>query len=348
MSRNLTMMQRNRNAPTLKLPANVQIEPVGQCNLRCEMCSIQFRKDGPPYGPPAFMKFETFTDIIDQFAGMEELHLQGLGEPMMHPRFFDMVEYAVKRGIRVSTNSNLTLVNDRRAERCVTSGLDSLQISIDGSSAETYERIRVRAHFDRVVANVERVLAARQRLASETPRLRLVMVMMRRNLHELPDLVRFAYRYSIESIFVQHLCHDFGEATLPEHYLPMRDFVQSETLLEEDPQRIEHYFGEARKVAQESHIDLRLPHARIRLHPPGTPGPQRCDWPWTGAYFSFQGYAMPCCMVSTPDRINFGNISEQSADGLWNGPCYQEFRNRLSSEKPPDVCRSCSVYKGIF
>jgi MoaA/NifB/PqqE/SkfB family radical SAM enzyme len=42
------------------------------------------------------MKFETFTDIIDQFAGMEELHLQGLGEPMMHPRFFDMVEYAVK------------------------------------------------------------------------------------------------------------------------------------------------------------------------------------------------------------------------------------------------------------
>src|ERR1700730_634661 len=141
--------------PTLKLPTNVQIEPVGQCNLRCQMCSIQFRKDGPPYGPPAFMKFEVFTDIIDQFVTMEELHLQGLGEPMMHPRFFDMVEYAVKRGIQVSTNSNLTLVNDRRAERCVTSGLDSLQISIDGSTAETYERIRVRAHFERVVANVE-------------------------------------------------------------------------------------------------------------------------------------------------------------------------------------------------
>ncbi len=169
------------------------------------------------------------------------------GEPMMHPRFFDMVEYAFKRGVQVSTNSNLTLLNDRRAGRCVTSGLDSLQISIDGSSAETYERIRARAHFDRVVANLERVLAARQRLASATPRLRLVMVMMRRNLHELPDLARFAHRYCIESIFVQHRCHDFGEATLPEQYLPMRDFVQSETLLEEDPQRIDHYFGEARK-----------------------------------------------------------------------------------------------------
>lgn len=342
------MAVNQHSVPSVKLPTNVQIEPVGQCNLRCQMCSIQFRKDGPPYGPPAFMKFEVFTDIIDQFVTMKELHLQGLGEPMMHPRFFDMVEYAAKRGISVSTNSNLTLLNDRRAACCVTSGLDSLQISIDGSTAETYERIRVRAHFDRVVANVERILAARKRLQSVTPHLRLVMVMMRRNLHELPDLVRFAYRYSIKSIFVQHLCHDFGEATLPEHYLPMRDFVQSETLLEEDPQRIDYYFGEARKVAQELRIDLRLPSARIRLHPSGTPGPLRCDWPWTGAYFSYQGYAMPCCMISTPDRINFGNISDLGAKRLWNGLRYQEFRDQLSSDEPPEVCRSCSVYKGIF
>jgi len=76
----------------MKLPTSIQIEPVGQCNLRCQMCSIQFRQDGPPYGPPAFMDFETFVYIIDQFADLRELHLQGLGEPMMHPRFFDMVE----------------------------------------------------------------------------------------------------------------------------------------------------------------------------------------------------------------------------------------------------------------
>jgi MoaA/NifB/PqqE/SkfB family radical SAM enzyme len=30
------------------LPRFVQIEPVGQCNLRCQMCPIQFRTDGPP------------------------------------------------------------------------------------------------------------------------------------------------------------------------------------------------------------------------------------------------------------------------------------------------------------
>jgi len=39
------------------------------------------------------MKFEVFTSIVDQLHDLNELHLQGLGEPMMHPRFADMVAY---------------------------------------------------------------------------------------------------------------------------------------------------------------------------------------------------------------------------------------------------------------
>ena len=43
----------------------------------------------------------------------------------------------------------------------------------------------------------------------------MVVVAMRQNLDELPELVRLAHRLSIDSVFVQHLCHDFGEASLP-------------------------------------------------------------------------------------------------------------------------------------
>lgn len=136
------------------------------------------------------MPFETFTRLVDGFPGLEELHLQGLGEPLMHPRFVDMVEYAARKTIRVSTSTNLTLLTRRRAEWCVTSGLDWLHASIDGASPETYEGIRVRARFDRVVANLEGLLEVRARLGSLRPRVRLVTVLMRRNLHELPGLVR--------------------------------------------------------------------------------------------------------------------------------------------------------------
>jgi MoaA/NifB/PqqE/SkfB family radical SAM enzyme len=332
----------------MQSPTYVQIEPVGQCNLRCQMCPIPFRQDGPPYGPPAFMQFEVFARLIDQFPNLKELHLQGLGEPMMHPRFADMVAYAVRRGARVTTNSNLTLLNPQRAERCVTSGLACVHVSIDGATAATYERIRVRSRLDKVLRNLRLLLDARDRLGSSTPELRLVLVAMRQNLHELPDVVRLAHRFRMRSVFVQHLCHDFGESALPPQYRPMREFVQEQTLLEEDPGRIEATFAEARRVAKELGVELRLPRTRPRLHPPGTPGPDRCDWPWHRAYISYQGLAMPCCMIATPDRMNFGSMAELGVDAVWNGPGYETFRRQLSSDEPPEICKSCSVYSGTF
>jgi radical SAM protein with 4Fe4S-binding SPASM domain len=183
---------------------------------------------------------------------------------------------------------------------------------------------------------------------SERPRVRMVMVVMRQNLHELPDLVRCAAEWAMESLFVQHLCHDFGESSLPAHYRPMRDFVQAQTLLEEDPQRVEHYFALARDAAKSLGVDLRLPRTRPRLHPPGTPGRTRCSWPWDGAYVSYTGEAMPCCMVSTPDRANMGNMAEQGVEAVWNGEVYAAFRDKLASEEPPEICRSCALYAGIF
>src|SRR5205814_6847255 len=121
----------------------------------------------------------------------------------------------------------------------------------------------------RVIANVEGLVAARRRLAATTPRIRMVVVAMRQNLHELPDLVRLAHRLEIDTVFVQHLCHDFGESSLPAHYRPMRGFVDEETLMGEDSARIDQFFTEAGRVACELGVDLRLPRTRPRLHPPG-------------------------------------------------------------------------------
>jgi MoaA/NifB/PqqE/SkfB family radical SAM enzyme len=332
----------------MELPSFVLIEPVGQCNLRCQMCPIQFRRDGPPYGPPAFMSFETFTCLIDQFPHLDELQLQGLGEPMMHPRFFDLVAYAVRKGARVTTNSNLTLLNPQRAERSVTSGLDEVHVSIDGATAATYEGIRIRAKLERVLRNLDLLRAAKERLGSRTPHLHLVMVIMRRNLGELPDLVRLAHQWDMEEMWVQHLCHDFGESTLPAEYRPMRQFVEAETLLHEDQERIEHSFQEARQAAAGVGLKLRLPRVRPKRHPPGTPGKSRCDWPWERAYVSFDGRAMPCCMIATPDRANFGSMAVRRVEAVWNGADYETFRRQLDSDEPPAICRSCAVYQGTF
>ena len=57
---------------------------------------------------------------------------------------------------------------------------------------------------------------------------------------------------------------------------------------------------------------------------------------------------MPCCMVSTPDRANLGNMAEQGVAAGWDGEAFEAFRARLASDNPPDVCQSCSLYHGTF
>ena len=72
------------------------------------------------------------------------------------------------------------------------------------------------------------------------------------------------------------------------------------------------------------------------------------DWPWRGAYIAYSGEAMPCCMVATPDRVNFGSMAREGVVRIWNGDAYRHFRARLDSDQPPEVCRGCAVYHGTF
>ena len=327
----------------MNLPEFVQIEPVGQCNLKCRMCPVVYRDEKPP----AFMSYEAFCRLVEEFEGMKELHLQGLGEPLLHPRFFDMVRYAAARGIVVSTNTNLTALSERRAEECVKSGLARMFVSLDAADAEVYEYIRVGARFDKVLRNLGWINAAKARLAAAAPELRIVAVAMRRNLAELPGLVRLAHALGVRWVSVQQLAHDFGEASLPLKYRPMREFVEAQTLLNEDPALVERWFGEARALAGALGVELRLPNREPKTRE-APRGGRRCDWPWRGAYVAYSGEAMPCCMVATPDRAKFGSMRRDGVAPVWNGRAATDFRARLESEDPPEVCKGCAVYQGRF
>ena len=328
----------------MNLPQFVQIEPVGQCNLKCRMCPVMYREENPP----AFMSFTAFCSLVDQFSAVKELHLQGLGEPMLHPRFFDMVRYAAARGIEVSTNTNLTALSERRAEECVRSGLRRMHVSLDAADAAAYEYIRVGARFSKVLRNLAWITEAKARVPESILEIRMVAVAMRRNLEQLPALVRLAHAYGVYSVSVQHLAHDFSESSLPAKYRPMREFVEDETLLAEDPERVQRWFDEARAVAASLGVELRLPNASPKPRPDSLSGRGRCDWLWRGAYVAYSGEAMPCCMVATPDRANMGSMTKEGAVQVWNGPAYRNFRERLESAQPPDICKGCAVYHGRF
>ncbi|MGE5115083.1 MAG: radical SAM/SPASM domain-containing protein [Betaproteobacteria bacterium] len=328
------------------LPRFAQIEPIGRCNLACRMCTVHERGDAV-----AELSLERYVQLLDALPGLERLHLQGLGEPMLHPRFFEMVEIAAARGIRVSANSNLTLLTERRAARCVTSGLATLSVSLDGASAAVYESIRHRASFAKVLRNLRRLVAARDAAPERRPALevRLVMVLMRANLHELPALVELAHELGVGELLVQRLSSDLGDAGTAARYTPIRDYVRHAELVDAEAAR--GVFERARERAEALAVRLHLP--RLDQRPSSRAGSRGgeagCSWPWAQLYVTAAGELLPCCMVASADRASFGNVFDAGGlAGRWHGAPARSFRERLASDVPPAPCRSCALYHGRF
>lgn len=331
------------------LPRFAQIEPIGRCNLACGMCTVNHRGD-----EVATLSMGRFTALLDAMPGLEALHLQGLGEPMLHPQFFDMVALAARRGIRVSANTNLTLLTVRRAQRCIDSGLAALSVSLDGATAATFQAIRHGASFDKVVRNLARLTDARDAAGSPLE-VRGVMVLMRSNLDELPALVELLHAHRVNELLVQRLSSDLAHEALPPRYIPIRDYSRQAELRPEDLPHATAVFERASQRARQLGLQLNLP--ALRPAPAATAratGP-RCSWPWDGLYFTAAGELLPCCMAATADRASFGKVFEADAaatrvhlDSAWNGTSAQRFRQGLTDHRPPSVCQSCALYHGTF
>ena len=96
-----------------RLPRRLQVEVTGSCNLRCRMCIVRYR---PTLGRSASMSFATFRRLLDELPDVNEVVLQGIGEPLLAPDIFEMVEYCGRRGLDVGFNTNVTLLNRRAAQ----------------------------------------------------------------------------------------------------------------------------------------------------------------------------------------------------------------------------------------
>jgi MoaA/NifB/PqqE/SkfB family radical SAM enzyme len=328
------------------LPRELQIEVTGACNLRCHMCLVRYR---PPLNRiTGSLSFDTFKRLIDDLPDLEVITLQGLGEPLLAPDLLPMIEYAARRGIRLGFNTNGTLLSREKAERLIAAGLDWLHVSLDGATASTYERIRDGSSFARVRQNILSLVDAKRRLGAEAPRLSLVFVAMRRNVHELPEMVRLAADWGVGRLWVQNLSHSFDDCDPAGDYQAIRDFAAAEALWAEADTTTREVFDRARTLAAEHAVELRLPRLQERppsRRRPGTPG---CDWPWRSAYVTHDARVQPCCMLMGGDRGVLGDVSRDSFASVWRGGAYREFRGRLLTSEPPEVCRGCSLYRGVF
>ncbi len=179
-----------------------QIEVTSRCLTRCVMCPRVALAGG---WHEMDLSWEAFQRVARAFDRTRHVHLQGWGEPLLHPRLFEMIALAKKAGCRVGLTTNGMRLDLGTAERLLSQGVDLVAISIAGATRQTHENIRAGSDFPLIVENVRGLLALRAGRETKIPKVELSYLMTKTNMAELPDAVEMAASLGVEELYAINL-----------------------------------------------------------------------------------------------------------------------------------------------
>jgi putative metalloenzyme radical SAM/SPASM domain maturase len=149
-----------------------------------------------------------FSALKPVLSCTESLVLNGIGEPLLHPRletFIKIAKASMPSESWVGFQSNGLLLDDRRAASLIAAGLDTICLSLDAASPELFRNVRTGGDLemmDRAFAALERAKGA---AGASSFRAGIEVVVMRDTVRELPKALRWAAGRGARYAIVSHL-----------------------------------------------------------------------------------------------------------------------------------------------
>ena len=306
-------------------PQSIQIECTTRCNLKCTFCELSYWTE-----TPADLTFKHIRRMVEHLPKLRRIDLTGIGESLMNRDFFKIVEFLKSRGLFITLNDNFTLMTEQSARRIIELRVDQIFVSLDGATKETYEHIRVGAKFDKVIANVRRLVQLKREQGKRLPEIKINAVVCSTNYHELPLIVELAHNIGIGMVqFVNVITFETTES------------LETARIRKE----VHAKFHEAIELAHQLGVVIKV---ELFDKLPVT----ECSFPWKRNFVTYDGYVHPCCYTTqTGDRKiqnsgSFGNLLEQPFNAVWNANPYSEFRKKMALGILPYQCRHCPKYGG--
>ena len=144
---------------TAEFPSQIIVDTTEVCNLACVHCPHPAFKQ-TPYYDARYLGTELNAKLVDEVRDHGRPHTKYIrytseGEPLIHPKAYDMLDYAVEHsGVYVTLTTNGTIMVEKRIRKLLDSGVHMIDISIDAFKPETYAKIRVNGDLTKTRANV--------------------------------------------------------------------------------------------------------------------------------------------------------------------------------------------------
>jgi radical SAM protein with 4Fe4S-binding SPASM domain len=343
-------------------PPLVTININHACNLRCVQC-WEWGENG------AFKALDRATlanelplaeweAFFDQLAGWQPyLHFFG-GEPFLRKDMPQLIASASRRGMLTSVNSNMTLVTEDVAEELVASGLDYMVASLDGPR-DVNDSIRLGTDsYDRTVAGIRNILAARERARSPFPLIEVCCTVTHHNQAHLYETAEIADALGVDhfklqfQIFSTEAMQQQTEERFVASFGIRPQFGSGfiihlgpvdAALIREQEQRIRSRTW-GFEFGRRPRLNVKGFDPELHFFSPDVFfGEGHCHNPWARSVVLPDGEMVVCQGFHD---YKLGNIRDQPFDALWNGAAMRRFRASLTEDGLFPYCsRCCELYE---
>lgn len=307
-------------------PLMVVLSIIYPCNFGCPMCPYtdgnsdirKFYRENKGELFPVTL-WNSIADECGKYGAW--MRCTGGGEPMLHPKLVDMIEYAKEKKARVWLNTNGSMFGPikkhrEKLDRVLEAGIDLIEFSMDAGDADTYAVVRpprggltvpAADWWEKQLSNIRYALTRRKELVAPT---RIVVSMIRQQ--------------EIEGKLDQAI--DFWNNEIGVDEVITRKFLtwDDNTQIPSGKALDKHLYGD-------------LPSEKK----------QPCVWPFERLNVDTLGRIALCGQdISFKTADLFPNANDVSIEKIWQGETFDWYRKMHLEGKGAECfpCRGCSAW----
>ncbi len=267
------------------------------------------------------MKPEVWQSIRPHLLKITSVDFTGGGEPLLQPHLVKWIRQARSAGCETGILTNGLLLDETTAQTLIEAGIDWLCISMDGATAELYNRIRRGSDFETVCRNIRTLNRFRK---GKHPKLMINFVLMKINFHQIKPMVHLADGLGVDQINFKQC-----DVIRGKHGRGMGLFAAR---LDRKTKQLAKKLHKARKLAEKRRIGT----TAFAFTPKEMPV---CDQaPPSAMFVRYDGMVAPCINLAfggpttflgrsvTMPRIQYGRLPENNLVDIWEGKACRFYR----------------------
>jgi SynChlorMet cassette radical SAM/SPASM protein ScmE len=317
-------------------PRSLDLAVTTKCNLRCKYCS-HFSTAGDVQEDLGLDEWLAFFEELKECSVMS-VTLEG-GEPFYRGDIEELIEGIVKNRMRFDILSNGTLITDDIAGFLLsTNRCNGVQVSIDGSTADTHDVFRGEGSFLKALKGIET-------LKKNNIRVNVRVTIHRKNISDLEKIADLLLDkiglpgFSTNSASYMGLCRRNSEQVC---LTPGERSFAMKTLIELNKKYKGRISASAGPLA-DARAWFEMEQARIegRENIPGRGYLTGCGGQNSSLAIRADGVIIPCSQMS---HIELGKINRDSLREVWhNHPELKKLRERWKIPLSQfEFCKGCN------